>query len=359
MKINNRIKLAILSNGMDLEHLPWIEACEKRKNEIEYRLIDLSQEDWMEQVQESETDCFLARPPAQRASSKQMYDERLHTISQILKLPIYPTLEEILIYENKRMLSYWLKANQIPCPGTWIFYKKDQAMNFLNLNIFPIVAKTAIGASGSGVKILKNQNEYIQYITHAFSGKGISRTWGVNLRRGDLIKRAIKRLKNIPEFIKYMHHKKMTVTSEPQRWHVLLQEYIKSDYEWRCVRIGESFFGHKKLASKGEKKSGTSEVSWDPPPEKLLDFVKEVTEKGNFLCQAVDIFEDPNGNYLVNELQAFWGSKNPHQMIINGEPGRYILKDGKWTFEKGNFNTNNSYDLRIEHILEILKENKK
>ena len=192
-----------------------------------------------------------------------------------------------------------------------------------------------------------------------FSGKGITRKWGINWRKGDLGKRLLNRLKNLPGFIRYMHKKRADATMEPQKWHVIFQEYIQSDFEWRCVRIGDSFFGHKKLAGRGEMKSGTSKVSWDPPPEKLLNFVKHVTDKGNFLSQAIDIFEDSRGNYLVNELQAFWGSKNQHQMIINGKPGRYILKDYQWAFEEGEFNTNNSYDLRLDHVINILKNKTK
>jgi len=123
------------------------------------------------------------------------------------------------------------------------------------------------------------------------------------------------------------------------------------------VRIDDSFFGHKKLHQYGEKFSGSSNVSWDPPPKKLLDFVKYITDKRKFLSQAVDIFEPEPGKFLVNEMQCFWGSKNPHQMIIRGKPGRYTLKNSKWIFEEGNFNKNNSYNLRLENVINLLQNN--
>jgi len=43
-------------------------------------------------------------------------------------------------------------------------------------------------------------------------------------------------------------------------------------------------------------------------------------------------------------------------MIINGVGGRYLQINGKWVFEAGTFNENNSYNLRIEHVLSLLKE---
>ncbi|MCH8569464.1 MAG: hypothetical protein LAT67_14410, partial [Balneolales bacterium] len=130
------------------------------------------------------------------------------------------------------------------------------------------------------------------------------------------------------------------------------------DHEWRCVVVGDSYFGHKKLRTRGEMMSGTSAVSWDVPSEKLLDFVKDVMQKTGFYSQAVDVFESKDGEFYINELQAFWGSKNPHQMLRNGIPGRYVKINDKWIFEEGEFNTNNSYDLRLKHALSLFHGNR-
>ena len=152
MSIGKPYKLTILKNGADEEHQFWIQSCRKREREIVYTVIDLSGNNWLEKVLEEDTDYFLAKAPGARESSKQMYDERLYIIAKILNLPVYPSFEEVLIYENKRMLSFWLQAHQIPHPKTWIYYDKNEAVNFSQQCQFPVVAKTAIGASGSGVK---------------------------------------------------------------------------------------------------------------------------------------------------------------------------------------------------------------
>ena len=78
-----------------------------------------------------------------------------------------------------------------------------------------------------------------------------------------------------------------------------------------------------------------------------------MTQNG-FWSQAVDLFYDKDRGYLVNELQCFWGSKNPHQMIKDDKPGRFVYKNNKWLFEEGKFNENNSYNLRLQHILKLL-----
>lgn len=350
---------AILRNENEQDHLDWIKACEQMKNQVRYKVIDITRSDWLENVLGEEFDMLLTRPPGAVSFFKQLYDERIYILNQVLGKKIYPTYEEILVYENKRILSYWLKANRVPHPRTWIFYHKDEAIDFFRQCQLPLVAKTAIGASGSGVQILRKQKDVEEYIDTAFSKKGITRKWGPNLRKGDIGKRALNRIKNVPGFINYMKKKRSSSTIDPQKWFVIIQEYIKSDFEWRCVRIGDSYFGHKKLAGIGEKKSGTSVVKWDAPSKRLLNFVKDVTDKKGFLSQAVDIFEPEPGKFLVNELQCFWGSKNPHQMKIDSKPGRYILKNDEWIFEEGVFNSNNSYDLRLDHVINILKNKTK
>jgi hypothetical protein len=45
-------------------------------------------------------------------------------------------------------------------------------------------------------------------------------------------------------------------------------------------------------------------------------------------------------------------------MLIDGKPGRYINKSGKWIFEEGDFNTNESYDLRLQAALDLLQSGK-
>ena len=119
MSSEKTYKLTILKNGVDEDHRFWVEACRKREKEITYRVVDLSVANWFEKVLDEETDCFLAKAPGATSSGKQMYDERLYIIAKILNLPVYPSYEEVLIYENKRMLAYWLQANRIPHPQTW------------------------------------------------------------------------------------------------------------------------------------------------------------------------------------------------------------------------------------------------
>ncbi|MCP4149923.1 MAG: hypothetical protein GY757_19410, partial [bacterium] len=291
-------ELAIIKNETEDHHLEWVAACESSKEDINFDIIDITRNDWLDLIMKKDYQIFLTRPPDKITFFKQLYDERIYIINKILNKPIYPTYEEILVYENKKFLSYWLKANQVPHPETNVFYNKDEALEFIQQCPLPQVGKTSIGAAGSGVKILKTRSELQTYINQAFSEQGIPRRWGPNLRKGNLTKRLLNRLKNIPELFRYLKKKKQSVDVDPHRWFAILQKYIPVDFEWRAVRIDDSFFAHKKLGEQGGLISGTSKVSWDGPDYKLLDFVKMVTDKRGFISQAVDIFTDKEGNFL-------------------------------------------------------------
>lgn len=53
------------------------------------------------------------------------------------------------------MLNYYLGAINIPHPQTYVFYNKNEALEYLNNSKYPIVMKSSIGASGTGVFICK------------------------------------------------------------------------------------------------------------------------------------------------------------------------------------------------------------
>ena len=142
----------------------------------------------------------------------------------------------------------------------------------------------------------------------------------------------------------------------PQKGFVIFQEFIPHEYEWRCVRIGDSFFAHKKIA-RNNKSSGTLIKAYDKVPEALLDFIREMTERTGLSSVAIDLFER-DGMFLVNEIQCFFGQSDPYQMLVDSVPGRYRLADGKWIFEPGDFASNECYDLRLEHALTLLRSGK-
>jgi glutathione synthase/RimK-type ligase-like ATP-grasp enzyme len=265
-------------------------------------------------------------------------------------------LNEILVYENKRFLRDWLKVNHIPFPETNVFYSEKAALLYINSNnSYPIVAKTNIGASGNGVEFLQNKNAAAKYANRAFKA-GINARTGPKLTKGSLVKKIIKALTYKKFLSNRLKEYKETYTN-PQQGYVIFQEYVPHDYEWRCVRIGDSYFAHKKIA-RNNKSSGTLLKGYDPVPFDLLDFILDITERTLLSSVAIDLFQR-QGKFLVNEIQCFFGQSDPYQMLVNSRPGRYRRINGSWVFEEGDFASNECFDLRLEHALKVLGDTQK
>lgn len=334
------MKLGILLSGFEKFSKHYVSSCEEIG--VDYELIDFSSSDWMELIQKSDCDGFLCRPPCEFTETKTMYDERLYILNKLMGKPIYPSFDECYIYENKRMMSYWLKLNNFPHAKTNVFYKKNKFLDFLNKNTdYPLVFKQNIGATSFGVDIVQSKRKAVTIANKVFGWLQLRNNLGYHLAKGYY---KFKKVKKLP-FPSY---------GTAQKHYLIVQEFEKIKWEWRIIKIGESYFGHQKLLE-GDFASGSNKVGWIKPPEELLYMVKDICEKGKFYSMACDIFETEDGRFLVNEIQSLFGSYLDSQMYIDGVPGRYLYQDDKFVFEEGVFNRHGSYLLRVEHFMKILR----
>lgn len=345
-----KCEVAILKNESAFEHELWLRACEENTS-VNATVIDITKSDWLKEIQKKKYDLLLLKPPGRNSLFKQLYDERMYVLNEVVDTPIYPSMDHVFIYENKRLLRDWLTAYKIPHPKTEVFFRKNEVQKFaFEKSDKWVVAKTNIGASGNGVQILRSKEEIQNYIECAFS-TGVKTKSGPKLFKGKLLLKLKKATKK--GFLRNRMKEYKAAASEVQKGFVIFQDFIPHEYEWRCVVIGDSYFAHKKLVV-GDKSSGTLKKGYDKVPIKLLNFIKETCDKTGINSAAIDVFEH-NNSYLVNEIQCFFGQSDPYQMLVDGKPGRYRFIANEWRFEEGMFNTNECYDLRLEHALSLLK----
>lgn len=346
------MKIAILRDNYPESSRKWEIACSKIN--IEYIVIDFLKDNWLSQIFEYSPDFCVCRPPGDIQQNKIVFDEKMYFLQNFTPFHVYPGFLETYIYENKSALTWFLKANNIPHPETFLSSDLAESLKFAYSTAYPVVGKTLIGAAGSGVKILKNKEEVDNYIKKAFSS-GIKRRFGPNRKTGTPKKWFIKALRSPTYFINKLNQYKER-NQDVQKKTVLLQQYISHEFEWRCVKIGKSYFAYKKLKIAGQA-SGSKVFEYGQPPEVLLDFTRDLCERFNFTFMAIDVFYTENG-ILVNELQTIFGHKNPYICKIDETPGRFVNQNNRWVFEPGDFNTNESYDLRLNTALELHERNK-
>jgi glutathione synthase/RimK-type ligase-like ATP-grasp enzyme len=332
----------------------WINAFKKRN--IDYFYVDLNSSNWFELITSRNFDFMIVAPNGNLSYLKQQFDERLYIIKNQLRFKIYPQYEGLLIYENKRLLSYWLMANNIPHPKTDVFYDFNEAVQFLKKCTYPIMAKSSIGAAGSGVHVLKDYSSAKKLTNKTFKGKGFPRRYGPNFNKKDVYKRILSRITDL-DFVKSKINYYRKVKSDRDCYSILFQEFVPHVYEWKNVRIGDSFFAHKKLV-KNFSASGTGIKDFADPPESLLNFIKEITDRQSLNSLSIDVFEVGQDRYLVNEVQTYFGQPYEYLMAVNNVRGRYLRRNEAWVFEAGDFNTNHSCDLRLDHAIDLYSNGK-
>ncbi|HQJ82948.1 MAG TPA: hypothetical protein PLM01_10610, partial [Bacteroidales bacterium] len=104
-----------------------------------------------------------------------------------------------------------------------------------------------------------------------------------------------------------------------------------------------------------EKASGSKGIDYVNPPLSLLNFIKQICDRSDFNFMALDLFEDGKGGYLINELQTIFGHVQDYILEVDRKPGRYLFINGEWVFESGDFNMNESYDLRLESAIKLFQ----
>ena len=298
-------------------HKFWIAAC--RDLELSYQIIYLDRSDWLKQINQSGCKTLLVWPDISDEVTKNMQDERLRIANLELNKRIYPSLQEVWLYENKRVQHYWLNAHGFKTPKTWVFYCLDEAVAFLDQVNYPVVFKSNLGAAASGVYIINNKKE------------------------------ALKKAK---EFLKKGYKVKGEKSIPRQKGSLYVQEYLPNVKEWRMVRIGNSYFGHGKDMA-GQFHSGSGKANWDMPPQKAFELLHDITETGKFTSMDVDMFEDQSGNLYINELQTVFGNSiAKEQLKVDGIPGRMVRKDdGQYVFEAGDFCKNHLCNLRLQYLI--------
>ncbi len=296
-------------------HVNYMRACHEMK--VSYEVVDVFSNNWYGSIiKRKHIDKYVVWPTVYSSIWKEIIDERISIIQDKLKKIVMPDSYSIWLYESKRRNADWFKMNNIKIPETNVFYKYEEAYQYLLNTSYPLVFKTDLGAGATGVKIFDNKSSAIKFLKKVFYKSFIA-------NRMD--------------------------PRDSQWGHALFQEHINIKKEWRVARIGNSYFVREKIKV-GKFHSGSGNVKWRKPNDKILNLARKITDLGNFTSMAVDIFEDFNENLFVNEMHTVFGVKEIRE---DENTGKWTY-DGKfWNFEQGYFSKNQFANERIKLILEL------
>jgi len=298
-------------------------------NSIPFIEMDIHDKDFWEKVQS--LDLFLFRW-AHIDDHHQLAMTILPIIENYLTVKCFPNLNTCWHFDDKIKQYYLLKSHNYPAIESYIFWEKDNALEWANKIDYPIVFKLKKGAGATNVILLKNYSETKKIIKQIF-GQGIS-------PKGIKHKGTVK-YKNLEDFLRnkfdrYFLNKVRNV--KPLTWQIeknyaLFQKFLPNNaFDTRVTTIGKRVFAFRRFVRENDfRASGSGKIDFDKSKIDLR-FIKialEISQKLKFQSMAYDFLFNENGEPEICEMSytfVDWGvQKCPGfwDEDLNWHPGNY------------------------------------
>lgn len=230
---------------------------------------------------------------------------KIEFLERECNITCFPNSAAVWFYEDKIRQQWLFEKHNIRAIKSFISFSKEETLDFLNCCDYPIVSKEATNSGSEGVFLLKKQKQAERFC-HKIFGAG---------------------------------HKVHSSTYLRQKNYVLLQEFIPSDgFDLRIIIIGNNYFGYYRQIPQGDfRASGSGIVSRQEIPTEALHFARSIQNiYPSTPYLSVDLIKnDLDDQYYVIEVSLFNKIETSEQLIINGEPGRYVFEHDEFIFEPG------------------------
>jgi glutathione synthase/RimK-type ligase-like ATP-grasp enzyme len=336
--VKKKQRVAIVKN-LSGKHKSYINACGDLG--IECDVIDVFNSDptWMDKLKTQAYDRMFVVPPCDSTETKLLFND-LIGLAVELGQNVYPSPGALFLYENKRLLSYQLKRHSIPAPRTFEVNSKSEFNKIADFLGHHYVFKSIVGSGSSSVLIVKSKS-HSRAISRKVFGFHPAIAFG-------LLPKKKKLGFPIPVFGRSIKHA------------CVIQELCEFVTEWRVIIIGIYCMAFRKEKGDNGFASGSGRFRFGLPPESLINFAVKVSKILKVDSAAFDIFEKPDGEYLVNEVQCNFGCRvksqaypNATMFDENGKPCLLVLINNNSRIVYGEYAHNACHNLKVAHALSI------
>ena len=318
----------------------WIQYCEEKQ--ITFKLVNCYDSDIVAQLDE----CDGLMWHWDQNDYKAALFARQLTISLEKKgLKVFPDINTAWHHDDKVGQKYLLEAIGGPFVKSYVFYSKQDALEWISKTNFPKVFKLRGGASSVNVSLARTKREARVLVKKAF-GKGF---WPINRfsRLKDRL-RVLKRDKNMQAVRGVLSgFARMFIPTEVERFshnekgYIYFQDFIpENEYDTRLVVIGDRCFGIRRYCRKGDfRASGSGILSYEPElfDKKCIQSAFEIAKKLKTQSVAFDFIWDDLEPKIVeisycftiaayDNCQGYWNSNlNWNEKIVN--PPYFMIED--------------------------------
>ena len=307
----------------------WAELLKER--EVQVCWVDLMEPNALEQVRSCDGVMWRwAHNPQDKQSAQRI----LYTIEHYLDIPVYPDNRTAWHYDEKIAQLYLLRALGAPIPQTWLFWNRDEALNWTRTAPYPVLFKLSVGAGSSNVFKVGSESEAVSLIERAFT-RGIFPMTMNEYRKPSGFPRSITqaksmlhRLKDAVRYLWMAYYPALpSFWWKPERGYAYFQEFLPdNEFDTRVTVIGDRAFGFRRLNRPGDfRASGSGQIEYDPKPvdKRCVEIAFRVSERGGFQSMAYD-FLYRQGEPVICEISYAYADWAVHNC-----PGHW-RRDMRW-----------------------------
>ena len=282
-----------LADKMAVTSPNWLEEFESacRGVGLEYRIISVGRDCWMDDIEG--LDGFVWRPVMSDASGMAEIRTKLPIIEGF-NIRCFPNSLMVWLYDDKIRETFFLRANQYPTPSTFVTFEEDEAREYARQAEYPFVAKTHMGASSSGVMLIRSNHQAQELLDGIFTRVSIWEKvkakfiYDRRLAKGDiLLARRLQVHNSCPRYAYF-------------------QEFVPGDRDWRITTLGNDLVSVFVRRNRPGDFRASGSGLWERIGEKEIpveacDLALGISNRHGFLSMTYD-FRKGTKRWLINEL---------------------------------------------------------
>lgn len=287
----------------------WIDYCQT--NGIAFKLVNCYRSDIIGQLEDCDALCWHWHHADEKAV---LFARQLTYSLEAQGKKVFPNSATGWHFDDKVGQKYLMEALDAPMVTSYVFYDKQEALEWIGTTTFPKVFKLRGGAGSSNVKLVKSAAAARQLTNRAF-GRGFAARDRFS-RFNDAVWR-FKRDRNlagitgivkglarvfIPTSFEKMHGR--------EKGYVYFQEFIKANnYDTRIIAIGGKAFAIRRYNRKGDfRASGSGVIGYEKElfDERCVRITLDLATQLKSQSLALDfIFNEKNEPLIVEMSYGF------------------------------------------------------
>lgn len=277
------------------------------QHQIEYKLVNAYASDIIQQV--SDCDAFMWH--FFHGDYRDMQFAKALILSlESQGIHCFPDSKTCWHFDNKVAQKYLLEAIGAPLVPSYVFYTREEAIQWANSTQFPKVFKLKGGAGASNVRLAHNRQEAVKLIEQCFETGFRQYRWREHFKESyRKYKEGKSSLRELLRPIKYAFMRYPTPFDHyhgREIGYAYFQNFIPNNtFDVRVCVVGNKAFALKRLTREGDfRASGSGHIIYDKLQidERCVEIAFECNKKLQTQSIAFDFVFDPSNNPLIVEI---------------------------------------------------------